>query len=177
MGDAARDDRALKGARRGVLADEVAKRARAVLAVERLVLRHIQSPFFATPPTQSLSPRGREIRGSDLTIGGRAPPLRSKTPSSHRGSRLRPRWLRHPLVSPYRCFLPDLTGFGDPSCAGPDLQRRLPRPVLRTQTSATEFGPAKADCRFRVPPAPHLARPPLSLPGLRRPGLGCPAGP
>ena len=74
-----------------------------------------------------------------------------------------------PGSSPYRCFLPDLTGFGDPSCAGPDLQRRLPRPVLRTQTSATEFGPAKADCRFRVPPAPHLARPQLSLPGLRHP--------
>jgi len=44
--------------------------------------------------------------------------------------------------SPYRCFLPDLTGFGDPSCAGPSLQRRLPRPVLRIQTSTTEFGPA-----------------------------------
>src|ERR1700693_4380940 len=66
--------------------------------------------------------------------------------------------------SPYRCFLPDLTGFGDPSCAGPDLQRRSPRPGVRTQTSAREFGPAKADCRFRVPPAPHLARPPAVLP-------------
>src|SRR5207244_13519571 len=79
-----------------------------------------------------------------------------------------------PGNSPYRCFLPDLTGFGDPSCAGPDLQRRLPRPVLRTQTSAMEFGPAKADCRFRVPPAPHLARPRASLPGLGRRGLGRP---
>src|ERR1700693_3644677 len=67
--------------------------------------------------------------------------------------------------SPYRCFLPDLTGFGDPSCAGPDLQRRSPRPGVRTQTSAREFGPAKADCRFRVPPAPHLARPRPILPG------------
>src|SRR4029077_7584577 len=73
-----------------------------------------------------------------------------------------------PGSSPYRCFLPDLTGFGDPSCAGPDLQRRLPRPVLRTQTSATEFGPAKADCRCRVPPAPHLARPSRSVPGPRK---------
>src|SRR5256885_16529193 len=107
---------------------------------------------------------------SEFSAGGRAPPPRSKTPSTRLGSRLRPRWLRHPQVSPYRCFLPDLTGFRDPSCAGPDLQRRLPRPVLRTQTSAMEFGPAKADCRFSVPPAPHLARPPASLPGLRRPG-------
>src|SRR4029077_14217349 len=45
----------------------------------------------------------------------------------------------------------------------PTFQRRLPRPVLRIQTSATEFGPAKADCRCRVPPAPHLARPRMSL--------------
>src|SRR3977135_1553169 len=69
--------------------------------------------------------------------------------------------------SPYRCFLPDLTGFGDPSCAGPDLQHRLPRPGVRTQTSAREFGPAKADCRCRVPPAPHLARPSTILPLAR----------
>ena len=74
-----------------------------------------------------------------------------------------------PGSSPYRCFLPDLTGFGDPGCAGPNLQRRLPRPVLRTQTSAMEFGPAKADCRCRVPPAPHLARPRASLLGPKMP--------
>src|SRR5260370_16162654 len=71
-----------------------------------------------------------------------------------------------PGFSPYRCFLPDLAGFGDPSCAGPDLQRRLPRPGVRAQTSAREFGPAKADCRCRGPPAPHLARPLNSLPAL-----------
>ena len=139
--DARADDRALQRSRGSLLPDQVAEGLRAVLAVEALVFRHANS-------------------------NGRAPPPRSKTPSSHRGPRLRPGWLRHPRVSPYRCFLPDLTGFGDPSCAGPDLQRRSPRPGVRTQTSAREFGPAKADCRFRVPPAPHLARPSAILPGL-----------
>src|SRR5207237_10483275 len=91
------------------------------------------------------------------------PPARTTAPGSG------PDGCGTPRFSPYRCFLPDLTGFGDPGCAGPDLRRRLPRPVLKTLTSATEFGPAKADCRCRVPPAPHLARPPAILPGRRCP--------
>ena len=31
---------------------------------------------------------------------------------------------RHPKAIAYRCFLPDLTGFTDQRCAGPDSQRR-----------------------------------------------------
>jgi len=33
--------------------------------------------------------------------------------------------LRHPGVTTYRCFLPDLTGFVGSRRAGPDLQRHL----------------------------------------------------
>ena len=63
--DPAADDCALQRARCGVLADEVGERLRSVLSVKALVFRHKQ-------------------------ICGRAPPLRSKCPSSHRGSQLRP---------------------------------------------------------------------------------------
>src|SRR6202521_2134802 len=99
---------------------------------------------------------------------GRAPPLRSKTPSSHRGPRLRPGWLRHPRV----LSLPLLPS-GPDGVRRPELRRsRLSTPFaaarLKTQTSAREFGPAKADCRCRVPPAPHLARPNAILPGAWR---------
>ena len=34
---------------------------------------------------------------------------------------------RHPRGTAYRCFLPDLTGFTGPSCAGPSRQRRRVR--------------------------------------------------
>src|SRR6202023_3162552 len=124
-----------------ILADQVGKGLRAVLAVERLVLRHT---------------------GSD----GRAPPPRSKTPSSHHGPRLRPRLLRHPQV----LSLPLLPS-GPDGVRRPELRRSRPSTPfaaarLRIQTSAREFGPAKADCRCRVPPAPHLARPWPILPGL-----------
>src|SRR5882762_3516944 len=99
---------------------------------------------------------------------GRAPPLRSKTPSSHRGPRLRPRLLRHPQV----LSLPLLPS-GPDGVRRPELRRSRPSTPfaaarLRIQTSAREFGPAKADCRCRVPPAPHLARPRSILPGPSR---------
>src|ERR1041385_1699125 len=73
MRDAARDDRALQRPRRGVLADEVAKGLRAVLAVEGLILRHgaiqwsrtlasIQDPQlvprFAAPAQMTAAPPG-----------------------------------------------------------------------------------------------------------------------
>src|SRR2546426_1347254 len=106
--------------------------------------------------------RGTGIQASSIKVAAhprfdRRPPGRTTVRGSGQDGCGTPRF------PPYRCFLPDLTGFGDPGCAGPDLQRRLPRPVLRTQTSAMEFGPAKADCRCRVPPAPHLARPKAML--------------
>src|SRR5207244_53599 len=95
-GDATRDDRALERSRGGLLADEVAKRLRAVLAVEGLVLRHsIQS--------------------------GRAPPLRSKTPSTHHGLRLRQGWLRHPR----ELSLPLLPS-GPDGVRRPELRRSRP---------------------------------------------------
>ena len=75
-------------------------------------------------PSLRLSPpEGREVRGSDFIVAAhprfdRRPPARTAVHSSG------PDDCGTLEFSPYRCFLPDLTGFGDPSCAGPDLQHR-----------------------------------------------------
>ena len=67
--------------------------------------------------------------------------------------------LRHPETTIYRCFLSDLTGFIAFCRAGPGLQHRLTRVVQPDKSLKREFNPAVADCRFRAPLAPHLARP------------------
>lgn len=67
---------------------------------------------------------------------------------------------RHPRGPTYRCFLPDLAGFVGPRRAGPGSQHRLPRTeVTCTRVSSGEFSLAIADCEYRVPLTPHLARP------------------
>src|ERR1700722_8292965 len=64
------------------------------------------------------------------TVGGRgsraphvvgSPPALTRTTGS---DQVAP---RHPRGTVYRCFLPDLTGFTGPSCAGPSRQRRRVR--------------------------------------------------
>ena len=52
--------------------------------------------------------------------------------------------LRHPKVTTYRCFLPDLTGFVGLRRAGPNPQRRTARQSQRAQSLEGEFGPSKA---------------------------------
>ena len=98
MRDAARDDRALQRARRGLLADEVAKSLGAVLAVEGLVFRHRNSqwsrtsasfedpqlaPRFPTRAQMAAAPPGFSLpllpSGPD---GVRRPELRRSRPST-----------------------------------------------------------------------------------------------
>ena len=64
----------------------------------------------------------------------------------------------------YRCFLPDLTGFAGFHCVGPDLQRRDTADSLAERPLGRGFGPAVADCGYRAPLAPRLARPVSRLP-------------
>ena len=68
--------------------------------------------------------------------------------------------LRHTKRLSYRCYLPVLTGFRSSSL------RRIQSSTLlcsgRTRgakTSGWEFDPAIADCGYRAPLSPHLARP------------------
>ncbi len=67
--------------------------------------------------------------------------------------------LRHATATAYRCFLPDLTGFTDRRCTGPDRQRHATHAGPATPDLGREFSPAGADCGYRAPLAPRLARP------------------
>jgi len=67
--------------------------------------------------------------------------------------------LRHPEITIYRCFFSDLTGFIEFCRVRPSLQHRLTQVVLPGKGLRQEFNPAVADCRYRAPLAPHLARP------------------
>ena len=62
-------------------------------------------------------------------------------------------------VSTYRCFLPDLTGFADLHCIGPESPGIHDDQIFSTGLLSWEFSPARADCRYRAPLAPRLARP------------------
>ena len=66
---------------------------------------------------------------------------------------------RHPKAIAYRCFLPDLTGFTDQRCAGPDSQRRARWWWASGADLDREFSSAVADCGYRAPLVPRLARP------------------
>src|SRR5207244_1422113 len=65
---------------------------------------------------------------------------------------------RHPPAPAYGCFLPDLTGFAGWRRAGPDLQRSVPRAAPDHPGLGRGFSPARADCGYRAPLPPHLAR-------------------
>ena len=68
---------------------------------------------------------------------------------------------RHMGMTAYRCYLPVLTGFTGSHCAGPGHRRHFPPPIARRARPLTrEFGPAEADCGYRAPLAPRLARSP-----------------
>jgi len=66
--------------------------------------------------------------------------------------------LRHPPPTPYGCFLPDLTGFEEWRRAGPDLHSTSPGAAPDRPGRGREFSPAEADCGYRAPLAPRLAR-------------------
>jgi hypothetical protein len=67
--------------------------------------------------------------------------------------------LRHPKESSYRCFLPDLTGFAALRRAGPNHPRRAGETDSARLVLEVDFDPAIADCGYRAPLAPRLARP------------------
>ena len=72
--------------------------------------------------------------------------------------RLRPGTLAAHGSTAYRCFLPDLTGFTRTHCTRPDPQRRFWIQAQKWDNLEWEFGPAIADCGYRAPLPPHLAR-------------------
>ena len=98
--------------------------------------------------------------GAGRGRNGRAPGVDRPTPRtrpSTGSSQVAP---RHPKAVAYRCFLPDLTGFTDLRCVGPDSQRRVGVGSAKASDLGREFSPAVADCGYRAPLVPRLARPP-----------------
>ena len=71
---------------------------------------------------------------------------------------------RHMGAPVYRCFLPDLTGFAGSHCVGPGHRRRASADCSAGWPLGRGFSPAVADCGYRAPLAPRLARPSGSLP-------------
>ena len=67
--------------------------------------------------------------------------------------------LRHPETAIYRCFLSDLTGFIELRRVGPSLHHHLTQVVPQDKGLKQEFNLAIADCEYRAPLAPRLARP------------------
>src|ERR687897_1456322 len=80
---------------------------------------------------------------------------------------------RHPKAIAYRCFLPDLTGFTDQRCAGPDFQRRARWWWANEEDLDREFSSAVADCGYRAPLVPRLARP-AAMVCARSASVNCP---
>ena len=76
---------------------------------------------------------------------------------------------RHKRMTAYRCSLPVLTGLAGSYCAGPDHQYHFPPSITRAQRPLNrEFNPAIADCGFRAPLPPRLARSPHKRGGDER---------
>src|SRR5436190_6827070 len=90
---------------------------------------------------------------------GRAPSVDRDISNTHTRIGSDQACLRHEATTVYRCFLPDLTGFTGRFCTGPDRQRRHARAGSAMPDLGREFSPAGADCGYRAPLAPRLARP------------------
>ena len=71
--------------------------------------------------------------------------------------------LRHPEDSAYRCFLPNLTGFTGFRRAGPGSLHLVPTTEEPKVDLKEEFSLARADCEFRAPLSPRLARPDIMV--------------
>ncbi len=65
---------------------------------------------------------------------------------------------RHTGGSAYRCSLPGLAGLADSRCVRPSLHRLSARLSPTRGHLGREFDPARADCGYRAPLPPRLAR-------------------
>jgi len=100
-------------------------------------------------------------------VSGRAPEVERRHELAF-ASRLCPGTPTSPdRTTAYRCFLSDLTGFTAGRRAGPKLHHCLASVVLMSPPSTQEFNPATADCGYKAPLAPRLARPSITLPPAR----------
>jgi hypothetical protein len=130
-------DRVPEGARDVLLTDDCGEGLGAVAAIESGALRHA-SMVLGDGRAPSVD---RDISNTRMRIGSDQA------------------CLRHEATTAYRCFLPDLTGFTGRFCTGPDRQRRRAHAGSAMPDLGRGFSPARADCGYRAPLAPRLARP------------------
>ena len=131
-----------QGAGDDLLADEVGEALRAIPAIEREAheqrprQRSVMQRSTARDSFTMITRSGRHCRnegGSPVRAirreneGSRAPHVVGTPPALTRTTGSDQVSPRHPRETAYRCFLPDLTGFTGPSCAGPSRQRRRVR--------------------------------------------------
>src|SRR5690606_20331485 len=108
-------------------------------------------------------PRPTGARGTATTMDGRT--RRGRAPSSGNPDGLIPSFCSspaapwHPTLPAYRCCLPALTGFTSRRRTGPGSQHSPAFTVPAEVALGRAFSPAQADCGYRAPLVPHLARP------------------
>jgi hypothetical protein len=103
---------------------------------------------------------GGALRHRAMLMGyGRAPSVDRDISNTHTRIGSDQACLRHEATTVYRCFLPDLTGFAGRFCTGPDRQRLRAFAGSAMPDLGRGFSPAGADCGYRAPLAPRLARP------------------
>ena len=124
-------------------------------ATGRACRRPHPPPGAARPPRPA---RGSAGGSASLVVAAHPPSTAADSSASPAGSPVR--CPRHPPGPAYGCFLPDLTGFAGWRRAGPDLRRPVPGATADPPGLGRGFSPAEADCGFRAPLAPRLARPP-----------------
>ncbi|MBT9154299.1 MAG: hypothetical protein DDT39_00970 [Firmicutes bacterium] len=150
-----------------VLPRDFAKPRGAPLPVQRLVSHRFHLPllWLILPCGEQVFLLFMKARRRDCCLGGNLRPrpvfdyhFRSLTlvVNSNQATR------RHTRLHTYRCFLPDLTGFMGSCCVGPNCHRYLLGANPTNASRNTGFCPATADCRFRAPLLPRIARPSLN---------------
>ncbi len=148
MSDVAAGDRVPKGACDVLLSDDCGEGLGTVAAIESGALRH------GLRISVGWGPGGKALR-----VLGRAPSVDHATSNTRTRSGSDQACLRHEATTAYRCFLPDLTGFAGRFCTGPNRQRRHAHAGSAMPDLGRGFSPAGADCGYRAPLAPRLARP------------------
>ena len=143
VGDLVGRDRVAQGGDDRILPDQLREALRAPSPIDGGWLRGrgggggVDHGLLTVHRTAARS-RSRDRRNGRAPGVDRPPP---HTRPSSGSSQVAP-W--HPKAVAYRCFLPDLTGFTDPRCMGPDSQRRSmsweakagrPRPGIQSRCS------------------------------------------
>ena len=126
---------------------------------DRRLAHHRVEGVGPPPPREHLvAHRGRGLaaRGE---LSGRAPAVDGRRPAISPGAGSGQGIPRHTRGSAYRCSLPGLAGLADSRRVGPSLHRHSSGLSPTRRHLGRGFRLAGADCEYRAPLPPRLARP------------------